>query len=106
MSCPPRIDNEVSGQAAAFRAHFPCLARVAHLASCSQGPLSARVTDAVYHYLGSVNRDGAAWETWLAENGIPLEERHEWERGGVSLYFRDPDRHLLEVVTPGVWTIY
>lgn len=48
----------------------------------------------------------AAWETWLAENGIPVEEKRTWELGGQSLYFRDPDRHLLEVATPGVWSIY
>jgi catechol 2,3-dioxygenase-like lactoylglutathione lyase family enzyme len=48
----------------------------------------------------------AAWEAWLAENGIELEEKKEWELGGHSLYFRDPDRHLLEVATPGVWSIY
>ena len=46
------------------------------------------------------------WEAWLAQNGIALEEKRAWERGGVSLYFRDPDRHLLEVATPGVWSIY
>jgi catechol 2,3-dioxygenase-like lactoylglutathione lyase family enzyme len=46
------------------------------------------------------------WEQWLAGNGIAIEEKRHWERGGVSLYFRDPDRHLLEVATPGVWTIY
>ena len=50
--------------------------------------------------------DLARWEAWLAENGIALEEKRMWERGGCSLYFRGPDRHLLEVATPGVWSIY
>jgi len=46
------------------------------------------------------------WEAWLAENGIAVEEKRAWEPGGQSLYFRDPDRHLLEIATPGVWSIY
>ena len=48
----------------------------------------------------------ANWEAWLAENGIALEEKRTWELGGHSLYFRDLDRHLIEVATPGVWSIY
>jgi catechol 2,3-dioxygenase-like lactoylglutathione lyase family enzyme len=47
-----------------------------------------------------------SWEEWLAANGIAVEERKTWEAGGTSLYFRDPDRHLVEVATPGVWSIY
>jgi catechol 2,3-dioxygenase-like lactoylglutathione lyase family enzyme len=47
-----------------------------------------------------------SWEAWLAQNGITVEEKRTWELGGQSLYFRDPDRHLIEVATPGVWSIY
>ncbi len=50
--------------------------------------------------------DLTAWEAWVAANGIAIEEKRTWERGGVSLYFRDPDRHLVELATPGVWSIY
>jgi catechol 2,3-dioxygenase-like lactoylglutathione lyase family enzyme len=48
----------------------------------------------------------APWEAWLGENQIAIEEKRVWELGGTSLYFRDPDRHLLEVASPGVWSIY
>ena len=48
----------------------------------------------------------AHWESWLQTKGIAVEENRAWELGGRSLYFRDPDRHLLELATPGVWTIY
>jgi len=46
------------------------------------------------------------WESWLAQKGIAVEEKRAWELGGWSLYFRDPDRHLLELATPGTWTVY
>ena len=47
-----------------------------------------------------------AWEQWLIHQRIAIEFRKTWKYGGEALYFRDPDGHLLEVVTPGVWSIY
>jgi catechol 2,3-dioxygenase-like lactoylglutathione lyase family enzyme len=42
----------------------------------------------------------------LTARGIPIESRVDWPRGGSSLYFRDPDEHLVELITPGVWENY
>jgi catechol 2,3-dioxygenase-like lactoylglutathione lyase family enzyme len=48
----------------------------------------------------------AAWEKRLSDSGITVEGRMKWVRGGESIYFRDPDNHLLELMTPGNWSIY
>ncbi|MGO4388963.1 VOC family protein [Microvirga sp. 2YAF29] len=47
-----------------------------------------------------------AWEEKLEKSGIAIEGRTTWQRGGTSLYFRDPDGHLLELATPGLWQTY
>lgn len=46
------------------------------------------------------------WTRRLQSEGIEIESRVTWPRGGVSLYFRDPDGHLVELATPGVWPTY
>jgi catechol 2,3-dioxygenase-like lactoylglutathione lyase family enzyme len=50
--------------------------------------------------------DLPAWEARLAELGIAIESRVRWERGGSSLYFRDPDDRSVELATPGIWPCY
>lgn len=47
-----------------------------------------------------------AWEERLRRHGVAVEGRTRWPRGGDSIYFRDPDGHLLELATPGIWAIY
>jgi catechol 2,3-dioxygenase-like lactoylglutathione lyase family enzyme len=46
------------------------------------------------------------WESRLALLRIAIESRVSWERGGVSVYFRDPDGRSIELATPGVWPNY
>jgi catechol 2,3-dioxygenase-like lactoylglutathione lyase family enzyme len=42
----------------------------------------------------------------LADQGVAIESKVDWPRGGTSLYFRDPDGHLVELITPGCWEVY
>ena len=44
-----------------------------------------------------------AWRTCLASAGVEVLSEVAWERGACSIYFRDPDGHLLELATPGLW---
>ena len=59
------------------------------------------------HIAFAVGKDELAeWERRLTERGVAIEGRTDWSRGGRSIYFRDPDGHLLELATPGLWATY
>jgi len=59
------------------------------------------------HFAFAVSKDELnAWRELLAERGIGVESEVQWERGGHSIYFRDPDNNLLELASPGVWANY
>jgi catechol 2,3-dioxygenase-like lactoylglutathione lyase family enzyme len=59
------------------------------------------------HIAFSVAPDALAqWEARLADADVAVEGRTKWPRGGESIYFRDPDGHLLELATPGLWPGY
>jgi catechol 2,3-dioxygenase-like lactoylglutathione lyase family enzyme len=47
-----------------------------------------------------------AWKSRLGEQGVKLESEVTWPRGGLSLYFRDPDGRSVELATPGLWATY
>ncbi|MFM9860990.1 VOC family protein [Pseudoxanthobacter sp. M-2] len=59
------------------------------------------------HFAFAIAADSlAAWRARLAEAGVEIESEMVWPRGAVSLYFRDPDGHLVELATPGLWANY
>jgi catechol 2,3-dioxygenase-like lactoylglutathione lyase family enzyme len=70
------------------------------------GTTDTDATGAIHVAFGIGRAELGAWDAWLGEQGIAIESRKTWKHGGQALYFRDPDGHLLEVVTPGVWSIY
>jgi catechol 2,3-dioxygenase-like lactoylglutathione lyase family enzyme len=47
-----------------------------------------------------------AWRAQLEASGVAIEDDRAWPRGGRSLYFRDPDGHLVELGSPGIWANY
>ncbi|THC96223.1 hypothetical protein EYZ11_004301 [Aspergillus tanneri] len=46
------------------------------------------------------------WKTHLKTQGVPITSQMNWERGGKSVYFEDPDGHVLEIGSRGLWPHY
>src|ERR1041385_4000221 len=49
--------------------------------------------------LGAEAAEFDDWDRRLQARGVAIEGRVTWERGGRSLYFRDPGGHSVEIVT-------
>jgi catechol 2,3-dioxygenase-like lactoylglutathione lyase family enzyme len=46
------------------------------------------------------------WRQHLADHKIAIRSEVSWPAGGRSLYFDDPDGHVIELATPGLWANY
>jgi len=44
-----------------------------------------------------------SWRQRLAKYNVDLLSEISWETGARSLYFRDPDGHMIELATAGIW---
>ncbi len=59
------------------------------------------------HFAFAISKeDFPAWEKHLIKSGVKIESKVSWPSGGQSIYFRDPDNHLVELATPGIWEVY
>lgn len=60
------------------------------------------------HHLGFAIA-ATSYETWLERLktlGVAIESEVAWSEKTRSIYFRDPDGNMLELVTPGLWPNY
>jgi catechol 2,3-dioxygenase-like lactoylglutathione lyase family enzyme len=71
------------------------------------GMIPPHETAGAGHFAFAISPDALSdWRMRLQQLGVPIESEVRWERGGTSIYFRDPDNNLLELATPGVWANY
>jgi catechol 2,3-dioxygenase-like lactoylglutathione lyase family enzyme len=78
-----------------------------HPMSVNGGVIPPHNTVGAGHFAFAVSRDELeTWRQVLADQQIQIESEVRWERGGNSIYFRDPDGNLLELVSPGTWMNY
>lgn len=47
-----------------------------------------------------------AWHAHLMARGVAIRSEVAWPKGSRSLYFDDPDGHVVELATPGLWPNY
>jgi catechol 2,3-dioxygenase-like lactoylglutathione lyase family enzyme len=50
--------------------------------------------------------DYEPWRRRLAEANVAIRSEVTWPAGGRSLYVDDPDGHVIELATPGLWPNY
>src|SRR5262245_9133504 len=75
--------------------------------SLSGAPGGSHDGDGQLHLAFGIPREEfESWDERLQELGVTISERVTWDRGGRSIYFRDPDGHLIELATPGTWANY
>jgi catechol 2,3-dioxygenase-like lactoylglutathione lyase family enzyme len=50
--------------------------------------------------------DVEPWQRHLEAEGVPVQSVVSWPGGAKSIYFREPDGNLAELISPGFWAIY
>ena len=71
----------------------------------SKSPAGATTNALRQHYCLAVTTRAEVeqWERHLLDSGVPTLSKMNWERGGYSIYFTDPDGHIGEIASKGIW---
>ncbi|KZZ95498.1 hypothetical protein AAL_04729 [Moelleriella libera RCEF 2490] len=46
------------------------------------------------------------WEQHFVDNGVEVTGKVDWNRGGKSVYVKDWEGHVVEIMSRDVWPIY
>lgn len=98
------VIGEVQGRHVFFRAGESVLLCFVAEASRQGGTLPPHFGAGELHLAFEVSKeDYTNRMEEVQQAGIAIEQEYDWGGGFRSFYFRDPDRHLLEVVMEGMW---
>jgi catechol 2,3-dioxygenase-like lactoylglutathione lyase family enzyme len=98
------VIGEVPGRHVFFRAGSSVLLCFIAEASRIPGSLPPHFGSGQLHLAFEVSKESyAATKATIETSGISIEQEYDWGGGFLSFYFRDPDKHLLEVVMDGMW---
>ena len=98
------VIGEVAGRHVFFRVGESVLLCFVAAASARRGTLPPHGGSGQLHLAFEVAKaDYMLRKAEVQRQGITIEQEYDWGNGILSFYFRDPDRHLLEVVMTGMW---
>ena len=105
---PMHADGEICAYDISGRGVFILFQRGRTGGSCGvRGRIPAHDGRGTVHMAFSIRRDDVdGWLHRLESQGVAVEGKMTWPRGGTSTYFLDPDGHLIELATPGLWPNY
>lgn len=87
-----------------FKAGKDMLLCFRHGTTDNQTSLPPHYATGQIHFAFEVSRqDYEKWKEKIKTAGIEIEFEKQWTEESSSFYFRDPDMHCLEILSPGLW---
>ncbi|WP_291720801.1 VOC family protein [Bernardetia sp.] len=87
-----------------FRAGSDVLLCFMNEYAASQEHLPAHFANGNIHFAFEAKvEDYQLWKNKIKEAGIEITHEQEWKNNLMSFYFEDPNKHVLEIVSEGIW---